>query len=392
MVSQANLVSLAGLFEELQESRQNIKSQELEYNEAEDAVAKEEYSLEQEERYFHDTYVIGMIPDDDAASEAASISLTPAHPPVLETSPPNIPDPLDDYHTKVGDANILREKLEELTSERDEYAQERARLELMGLQMGTPYLKFLDSYDEVYNNYFTELAATELDIQKLEGPAIETGHLDPSTAYSNIHSLVSERLVRGYQMVGQGAKPATDLPVEEMNIKFHGTGTTLVDKRYTDVGTSAHHTRSPRANIYGWLKGLPKSSRKAGNFASHENSWMRGIQYCATWVAGRLRKNTSGETVLVPAEGSARSQHEQLQHNYVDIVPNFWSRPCSPTDLAITVRALSMEERRPDPEIAPDETMPDLDIDATSRAPNASYSTPFYDLEPGVNDCGSHSI
>lgn len=187
---------LLSLYEQLRALRNIFGPLEDDYNQAENQLDQEEFSLERTEERFYKRYArLGLdtrlieqpeplepttelfqsdseVESDGAALSARSHSL------------------LGEYYSRIGDANLLREKLGDLLLERSEVMQEersRARHHLPPLP---EHLEFWEVFDRDWGQMMDELNVVEAEVQELKQRVREQGLLtDFSSDGSNEYSL-----------------------------------------------------------------------------------------------------------------------------------------------------------------------------------------------------------
>jgi hypothetical protein len=386
-------LGLSKLFKQVQGMQEKLESQEDAYDEDEDALAEDEDKLDSEERRFQQTYEPDLIPDDEISASPALSSSPSSHPSLLEgRSSSALVDPLlYDYETKIGEANILRERLDELPLRRDEYLQDQLHLKSRGLQLDPHDLHFLDTYEDTYAKHVEDLTAVEGEIQKLGNDAIQKGLLDPSMAYSPFRFQASGPAFPGIQVAMAVDELSNPESVISMVVEDQRTGTTLVDRINLKSGTIPSTIESPKTDIYQWLKNLPSFTikgvtRKTKKLANRETGWIRS---CRNWMpVGWPKENSNGKP---PGEtnGPQRTQSEQIGKGWVSVDFVYPPETCSHSAPDVSDRPQSIGDFRRQSD---GETTPDLDIATTSPPPNAYHDTPLDDLESGLGIHESRSI
>jgi hypothetical protein len=167
--------SLFEQYEKVQEIRDAIGPEEDDYDQEEDEAAAAEYQLEEAERELYDNYLKAPF-DDDA------LTLSPPASPGYssdgdDADVPDMSDPVVQYESRIGDANILHERLGDLMFERAQYLEEKQRRDPLGLPLYEPNLTFLHDFDRIYGEVAAELQQAEEDIRKLKQIALEKGLL-----------------------------------------------------------------------------------------------------------------------------------------------------------------------------------------------------------------------
>ncbi|MCJ1223498.1 hypothetical protein MMC12_000140 [Toensbergia leucococca] len=165
------------LYEEIQAALDILGPAEEEYNEKEDDLDVLEYKLEIQEERFYD-HLADIDPDDDSAVTLARTppESHPARPPstisddaVGETSS------MQQYLSRVGDANLIKERLLELRYEKLSYLDLEHERIALDLPLYQPNVEFLATFDETHSKYLEDLHRIEEDLSRLR---VEAGLID----------------------------------------------------------------------------------------------------------------------------------------------------------------------------------------------------------------------
>ena len=182
---------ISKLSRQLLDAYSQINTMEDAYVDEEDQVDADENLLDIQEKDFYAKYSPHITPMDIYENLSDSLSSSPDRPPMRETIPiPRITNPLYDYEMKVGRAKVLRETLDTLVSEYEKDLQSKAR----GEEMDPVDVKFLNSFEPMYNAKVKELRQVEEEMSPLEKDAIDSGLLHPSAAYSHFASQLAQPL------------------------------------------------------------------------------------------------------------------------------------------------------------------------------------------------------
>lgn len=228
------------------------------------------------------------------------------------------------YLSRVGDANIVNERLMELNEERAQYLEiERDRAD-MGVQFSQPHADFLAQFDVMYADHVEQLRVINEDIQKLK-PGLEFLSSDD----------VNIRLSAGEFSSSRAS------PLKAQSDGVEGTVHDRVQRRKSDRDLA--HGWNSRQSISQWLsERLNISFLDGGRYRAifeHEDlddrSWWRLVQDC--WRTGRaagLLRLSPGERPILSAPVMARDspgQKPSLRFNDgPDDFPNFYNYPVDP--------------------------------------------------------------
>ncbi|MCJ1465143.1 hypothetical protein MMC07_003759 [Pseudocyphellaria aurata] len=153
------------LYDDIQRALDELGPEEANYDEKEDDLDALEYKLGKLEDRFYDTDAdfAGSKAGFDSSSSCSSPRRSPSSTPtrsVGETSWKYR------YLSRVGDANIVRERLENLCIERSQYIRLEQDRAAMGLDYYPPNVEFLDTFEEVYATNALELREIEEDLER----------------------------------------------------------------------------------------------------------------------------------------------------------------------------------------------------------------------------------
>lgn len=191
--------TLQQLYEDIQRALDELGPEESNYDEKEDDLDVLDYKLGKLEDRFYDTDADlagsrgGFASTSSSRSSRRSRSITPTR--SEDEASWNYR-----YLSRVGDANIVRERLDELSIEKSQYVDLGRERAAMGLDLYKPNVEFLDTFDEVYAKNEFELREIEEDLERLQNesrptpPAaakifIETMELPKSLSLTHAHEL-----------------------------------------------------------------------------------------------------------------------------------------------------------------------------------------------------------
>lgn len=165
--------TLQQLFDDIQRALDELGPEEANYDEKEDDLDELEYKLGKLEDRFYDTDAdlagskAGFASSSSSSSPRRSHSTTPTRS-VGETSWKYR------YLSRVGDANIVRERLEDLCIERSQYVNLEEDRAAVGRDYYPPNVEFLDTFEEVYAEMALELREIEEDLERLQNESPST--------------------------------------------------------------------------------------------------------------------------------------------------------------------------------------------------------------------------
>jgi hypothetical protein len=151
----AELLELLRLGEEVQESRDRFYPMEDDYNKLEDRLDLEEYELHEAESRLYDqldsSRLSSVKEEDLVAIDLESISQEPVTKAELETSRPESHEAAyTEYLSRVGDAHLVLEQLQDLRRERAHLVEEERVRARYGLRLDEDSINFLESFDSVH--------------------------------------------------------------------------------------------------------------------------------------------------------------------------------------------------------------------------------------------------
>ena len=163
---------LEGLYSEVNKARDEIGPKEENYNELEDDYDVLEFKLEKKETRFygrshahqHEIFKASFSDSSNESGQAWSRTSASEH-------TANSSSPSNKYFSKVGDANIIRERLFELEAERDHYLDDERERGALGRPLYQPNVDFLDKFPEVHARHLEQLRQIENDLDILRHEA-----------------------------------------------------------------------------------------------------------------------------------------------------------------------------------------------------------------------------
>lgn len=164
------LGSLLGLLEDLQKSRDNLKPKEDDYEILEGRLNRQEWELKEMERKL---FPEGSNPqpslfgDEDIARFEKHLEEANSSP---STSPTHIEDPplVEQYLSRKGDAEILKEQLLQMSEEQAQVLEKKEIRARVGLDLDADSQAILDSFDGRFYALQQELENVEEDISRLQ--------------------------------------------------------------------------------------------------------------------------------------------------------------------------------------------------------------------------------
>lgn len=159
--------TLQQLDDDIRRALDELGPKEANYDEKEDDLDLLEYKLGKLEDRLYSTDAdrtgskAGFASSSSSSSSSRSRSTIPTRP--EEEASWNYR-----YLSRVGDANIVRERLEELSFEKSQYVDLERERTAMGLDLYQPNVEFLDTFEEVYAKNEFELREIEQDLQRLQ--------------------------------------------------------------------------------------------------------------------------------------------------------------------------------------------------------------------------------
>ena len=154
------------LFDDIQRALDELGPEESNYDEKEDDLDLLEYKLGKiEDRFYHtDEDLAGNTDGFPSASSSSSSRRSQSTDP---TRPEDEASWNYRYLSRLGDANIVRERLADLSIEKSHYVDLERDRSAMGLDLYKPNVEFLDTFEDVYASHEFELREIEEDLQRL---------------------------------------------------------------------------------------------------------------------------------------------------------------------------------------------------------------------------------
>lgn len=165
--------SLQQLYDNIQRALDELGPGDANYDEKEDDLDLFEYKLDKLENRFYNTEAdlagsrAGFASSSSSRSSNRSRSSTP-------TRPEDEASWNYRYLSRVGDANIVVERLQELSMERSQYVDHERDRAALGLDLYKPNVEFLDTFEEVYAKHESELREIDEDIERLRNESHST--------------------------------------------------------------------------------------------------------------------------------------------------------------------------------------------------------------------------
>ena len=172
--------ALEELHDQIQKHLDGIGPTQALYDEKEDDLIFNEYQLGKQEARLYDLDSRVEEGPVGAFGDSPSIDSSPRSPSFTQRFTGDESSLAYRYFSKVGDANIVKERLLELAEQKAHYLDlERERVS-MGLELYQPNVDFLRSFDDVYDNHLKELQKIGEELQKLEPSLFEEDrHIRP---------------------------------------------------------------------------------------------------------------------------------------------------------------------------------------------------------------------
>lgn len=185
--------ALAGLYQEVQAARDLLGPMEDDYNQEEDANDAAEFDLNDQEGRFYSLYPANVSagnasPDDRRSVPSSFSSVNSLNDGFAATCKPTKPA-LEEYVSRVGDANIIKERLEDLRLEREQYLEEERLRDRVNLDLCPPDQAFLNDFHKHSTELVQELNHILTDVQLLRQKAFEEGSLVPEPSLPAVSSL-----------------------------------------------------------------------------------------------------------------------------------------------------------------------------------------------------------
>lgn len=221
------------LDEGLHEARDKLGPMEEDYNDAEDDLNLLEYTLDtQEKKLYRQSIDIRSVGLSNSSTSSSSSGRT-QHQSLRailggaaeETSPRGR------YLSRLGDANIIRERLYNLTVEQNEYLEQEQRRKSHALLPYPPNVDFLANFPLVYAQSMKELHEVEEDLRQLKGEAglnsddgLETAPATPTSTAS---------VSQDQSAIFANGKLSYQKPMRKEDLKYAASETTPRSHRYS---------------------------------------------------------------------------------------------------------------------------------------------------------------
>ena len=320
--------SLKELRDQIQRSLDEVGPKQDSYDEKEDDLIFLEYKLKNKETRLYKLESQIERGSTAALSDPSSKNSSPRSRMATPRFAENESSLAHRYLSRVGDANIVNERLMELNEERVQYLElERDRV-AMGIQFSQPHADFLAQFDAIYADHVEQLREINEDLQKLK-PGMEFLSLDDGNF----------RL-----FAGEGYNPGAS-PLRAQSDGVEGIVQSRVRRRKSD-GDLAHlsfNGRSSRQSISQWLMERFNISFLDGgryhaifdNADLDDKSWWELVQDCwRTGQAAGLMRSSPRERPAFSTSatsGDFRGQRPSLTFNDgPDEFPNFSNYPVDP--------------------------------------------------------------
>lgn len=178
---------LEKLDEGFQEAQDELGPMEEDYDEAEDDLGVLEYKLETREKKFY-----SQIGDSTSSIRSPSSERTQEQFPkntVIDAAEDT--SPRGRYLSRLGDARIIRERLQDLIVEQNEYFEQEQRRKSHSLPPYPPNVAFMANFHLVYAQLMKELHEVEADVRRLKDEAGMNSVDSQETAPSPLSSVES---------------------------------------------------------------------------------------------------------------------------------------------------------------------------------------------------------
>ena len=234
-------VVLGRLYLEVNTARDEMGPTEENYNELEDDLGMMEYKLEKKEARFYSQFA--NTHHDENFKPSFTDSSTESGRPWSHSSASehtdNSSSPSNRYLSKLGDANIMRERLLELESERSHYLDLARERDALGHPLYQPNVEFLNSFPDVHARYLEELHRIE----------------DELKVFRNDASLPEYVLTRGTSSTASPDVPAKASSLQNVSRYSEPLPASTAARRGRDLDAPHDPTAipSPRKRIDQWI-------------------------------------------------------------------------------------------------------------------------------------------
>lgn len=172
-----------GPYFKLEQQRDLVGSLQYEYDQAEDEYDIAENELVNEEGKLNDLLSKYLNEPSDTSDEHTSEPTLDSHLQLEEPQYCNEEDEarvrLAEYQSRVGDARIMEERLQDLLSDREERNSFAMKRETLGVDRGGSDEDFTENFEYRYTEIVDELVIIHADIERLKDGLIQAGHVFP---------------------------------------------------------------------------------------------------------------------------------------------------------------------------------------------------------------------
>ena len=168
--------TITELHAELCSALEELGPMEQDYDDREDGLDTLEFDLEaKEERFYGQDPQAELHENKERLSaEYSSTSIRADEPEQDLLSPQYL------YYSRVGDAQIARERLMDLEAQKEQYLDIERERDALGIPLFQENTDFLSQYDKIYTEHHRELEKIERDVQSLEIQAGFSKIIDPA--------------------------------------------------------------------------------------------------------------------------------------------------------------------------------------------------------------------
>ncbi|KAI9837779.1 MAG: hypothetical protein M1819_006713 [Sarea resinae] len=196
--------ALYTLFEDCRQARESYNPLEIEYNQLEDRLDLEEYDVVQEENRFYDKYggiysngSSNFADHEDYGGSIVSESTASTEPAL------DYPPILIQYLSRLGDADMIKERLDDLLHEQAECLEVESVRRRFGASPSSANKQFLQEFNEMHTKVLAEMEAVRSDVRQLEQEALKQGVLTVTEHFhdeSDSEQLTLESTASGTRM------------------------------------------------------------------------------------------------------------------------------------------------------------------------------------------------
>ncbi len=303
--------SLYAAFEKCRKARDTVGPIEEDYNQLEDTLIELEDTLDERENKFYRDYPAISV----ASNSPISVASSPYVPTTASGSLVEGDEPSQDkeYLVKLGEANIMKERLDDLLFERAQYEEESRIRSPYGIPLEASSEMFLRNFDEIYRKSLEDLQAVEDQVRELKRTS-STGLQVTSQPPSGNETLQS-----------------LEEPVPSANESHRRLSELFPNSRPEFLGEFAN----TRDRINGWLLHILQHSpldadlhrAMLGNYAVDDNKWaemlLRTWQLDDAAKGGPLTMDHSVSSGLSSYLSSIRTSRTSPSRSAVNIDSNF---------------------------------------------------------------------